>query len=80
MDKTARITKHPIGKYKGEGLSLLGHNAPVNYVHTSGDNSYAITCSEDSTARIYEISSGDLLLKIEKMESNLIKKDQVSIR
>jgi hypothetical protein len=46
-------------------------------VHTSNEAAYAITCSEDSTGRIYDIASGDLLIQIDKMESNLIKKDQV---
>jgi WD40 repeat protein len=44
----------PVRKFKGDGVSFMGHNARINDVSFSNDKSLVLSCSDDGTVRVWK--------------------------
>ena len=54
-----------------KSIYVKGHDALVNSVSVNNSLTYALTCSEDNTAKIWDLSSTEKLLIFDKVEHNL---------
>jgi WD40 repeat protein len=70
MDGTARITKLPIAKHKGDGVQLVGHSGPVRDACFSCDSSLVATASADRTVRVWRGQGAEAAMVISNMVQN----------
>jgi WD40 repeat protein len=69
-------------QYVSDSLKLIipiGHGSVVNGVNVTNDKKYLITCSDDNTAKIWEIRSGKLIRNLQNHRKRIYGLDVDSI-